>query len=85
MRVWRTAAQLAAILALLAPGCLGRAQDAWNFPGFSARQVFLRGDEEISFRVYRWGPQVRAEMNSALSTLYDAANDHICSLTVTPL
>ncbi|MGC2108719.1 MAG: hypothetical protein WA655_04335 [Candidatus Korobacteraceae bacterium] len=72
------------VAALLASASFVHAQNAWNFPDFSARQVFLRGKLEISMNVYRAGSRVRVETSPAIATLYEPANNRVYRLSLYP-
>jgi hypothetical protein len=61
-----------------------RAQDAWNFPDFSANQVFQSRKADMTMKVYRSGSSVRLERNGAMSTLYVPARSAVYNLTVYP-
>lgn len=59
------------------------AEHAWDFPDFSATQVFA-GSMHVSMKVYRRGGMVRVERSKAWSTLYDPANSKAYNLTSYP-
>jgi len=65
-------------------GSLMQAQSAWNFPDFSATQVFHSGKADITMKVYRSGASVRVDRSGALSTVYVPANSKVYNLTVYP-
>src|SRR5437588_6599317 len=65
-------------------GGLANAQDAWNFPDFSANQVFQSRRADLTMKVYRSGSSVRLERGSALTTLYTPASRKVYNLTVYP-
>jgi hypothetical protein len=60
------------------------AQDGWNFPDFSASQVFESRRADIAMKVYRSGSSVRVERSGALSTLYVPVKSEVYNLTVYP-
>jgi hypothetical protein len=60
------------------------AQDSWNFPDFSATQVFESRKMDLTMKVYRSGSSVRIERNGMLSTLYMPASSKVYNLTVYP-
>jgi len=72
------------ILAGLASSGRADAQDAWNFPDFSANQIFQSRRSEMTMKVYRSGSSVRVERGGALTTLYAPANGMVYNLTVYP-
>lgn len=61
-----------------------QAQSGWNFPDFSAKQVFQSRRAEIAMKVYRSGSRVRVERSGALSTVYMPATSRVYNLTVYP-
>jgi hypothetical protein len=72
------------ILAGLASSGRADAQDAWNFPDFSANQIFQSRRSEMKMKVYRSGASVRVERGGALTTLYAPASGMVYNLTVYP-
>lgn len=72
------------ILGGLASSGRADAQDAWNFPDFSAHQVFQSRRSEMTMKVYRSGSSVRVERGGALTTLYAPASGMVYNLTVYP-
>jgi hypothetical protein len=60
------------------------AQDGWNSPDFSAKQVFPSQRGEIAMKVYRSGSSVRVERSGAFSTIYIPASSKVYNLTVYP-
>ncbi len=72
------------ILGGLAGSGRADAQDAWNFPDFSANQVFQSRRAEMTMKVYRSGSSVRVERGGALATLYAPASGMVYNLTVYP-
>jgi len=69
---------------VLISGVLSHAQSSWNFPDFSATQVFESRKINASMKVYRSGDSVRADRTGALSTLYVASNSRVYNLTTYP-
>jgi len=69
---------------VLACGALGHGQEAWNFPDFSATQVFESQKANLSMKVYRSGASVRVKRSEALSTLYEVAESKVYNLTTYP-
>jgi hypothetical protein len=65
-------------------GGFAHAQDGWNFPDFSASQVFQSRRADIAMKVHRSGSSVRVERSGALSTLYVPAKSQVYNLTVYP-
>jgi len=65
-------------------GGLANAQETWNFPDFSANQVFQSRRAEMTMKVYRSGSVVRVERGGALTTLYAPASGMVYNLTVYP-
>ena len=65
-------------------GNLVYAQDTWNFPDFSATQVFQSRKVDLAMKVYRSGSSVRIDRSGALSTLYVPAASKVYNLTVYP-
>lgn len=59
-------------------------QDGWNFPDFSAKQVFPSKRAEIAMKVYHSGSRVRVERSAAISTVYMPASSKVYNLTVYP-
>src|SRR5260221_127799 len=72
------------ILGGLASSGLAEAQEAWNFPDFSANQIFQSRRAEMTMKVYRSGSSVRVERGGALTTLYAPASGMVYNLTVYP-
>jgi hypothetical protein len=68
----------------LAVSGLAAAQEQWNYPDFSATQVFESRRGEMKIKVYRSGQSVRVERSAALSTLYTPANKKVYNLTTYP-
>jgi hypothetical protein len=82
----RMAGKIGGLTALLWCALAGLAQNAeraWDFPDFSATQVFA-GAMRVSMKVYRRGSMVRVERSKAWSTLYDPANSKAYNLTSYP-
>jgi hypothetical protein len=65
-------------------GHLVYAQDAWNFPDFSATQVFQSRKMDMAMKVYLSGSSVRIDRSGALSTLYVPAESKVYNFTVYP-
>ena len=65
-------------------GGLVQAQETWNFPNFSATQVFSARHADITMKVYRSGSSVRIERSGAIATLYVPASSKVYNLTVYP-
>lgn len=65
-------------------GGLSSAQDAWNFPDFSANQVFQSRRADLTMKVHRSGSSVRVERGGALTTVYVPASKKVYNLTVYP-
>lgn len=63
---------------------LASGQDAWEFPDFSATQVFQSRKADITMKTYRSGSSVRVERSAALSTLYVPASGKVYNFTVYP-
>ena len=60
------------------------AQESWNFPNFSATQVFSAHRADMTMKIYRSGSSVRVERSGAIATLYVPASSHVFNLTVYP-
>ena len=60
------------------------AQEVWNFPNFSATQVFSARRADMTMKVYRSGSSVRVERSGAIATLYMPASSKVYNLTVYP-
>src|ERR1700735_4608794 len=65
-------------------GHLVYAQDTWNFPDFSATQVFQSRKVDLAMKVYLSGSSVRIDRSGALSTLYVPAESKVYNFTVYP-
>ena len=68
----------------LSQGGLMFAQQNWNFPDFSATQVFASRKAEMAMKVFRSGSTVRVDRSAAISTLYVTANKTVYNLTTYP-
>jgi len=68
----------------LSQGNLLFAQQNWNFPDFSATQVFASKKSEMAMKVFRSGSTVRVDRSSAISTLYVTTNRTVYNLTTYP-
>ncbi len=84
MTLSETLAKVVVVISLVAPACFSQAQDNWNFPDFSAKQVFQSGGAKVAMKVYRSGTRVRMETSSTIATLYDPAGNHVYRLTAYP-
>src|SRR3974390_2267781 len=60
------------------------AQQGWDFPDFSAMQVFQSQKADLTMKVHRSGSSVRVERSAAISTLYVPASSKVYSLTIYP-
>ena len=60
------------------------AQDNWNFPDFTATQVFQSRRADMTMKVYRSGSSVRVERSATISTLYMPASSKVYNLTTYP-
>ena len=60
------------------------AQEVWNFPNFSATQVFSAHRADMTMKIYRSGTSVRVERSGAIATLYVPASSQVFNLTVYP-
>ena len=65
-------------------GTVAQGQQAWQFPDFTATQVFSSRNADVTMKVYRSGSSVRVEHSKALSTLYVTATSTAYNLTVYP-
>ena len=77
-------AQLVIGMSILVCSSLACGQDAWDFPDFSATQVFQSKKADMAMKVYRSGSSVRLERNGAMSTLYVPAQKKVYNFTVYP-
>jgi len=78
---------VAAVMVLVASVTPTRAQNGvvpWDFPDFSATQVFPFATYDMTMKVYRSGSSVRMERSPAWSTLYMPATGRIYNLTTYP-
>ena len=78
---------VAAVMVLVASVAPTRAQNGvvpWDFPDFSATQVFPFATYDMTMKVYRSGPSVRMERSPAWSTLYMPVTGKIYNLTTYP-
>jgi len=66
------------------PICAQKAIVPWDFPDFSATQVFPFATYDMTMKVYRSGSSVRMERSPAWSTLYVPAIGKIYNLTTYP-
>ena len=65
-------------------GGVVQAQEGWNFPNFSATQVFSARRVDMTMKIYRSGSSVRVERGAAIATLYVPASSKVYNLTVYP-
>lgn len=86
--IWsRTIIKVAAVVVLLSPALVARAQDSgdpWNFPDFSAIQLMGPERRPLPAKVYWSGPSMRVELSPAIATLYLPASGKVYKLTVYP-
>jgi hypothetical protein len=61
-----------------------KAQDAWNFPDFSAIQLLATAKQPLPMKVYLSGSNVRVETTPVLATLYTPSSKKVYRLTVYP-
>src|SRR5437879_829454 len=61
-----------------------QAQDAWNFPDFSAIQLLATAKQPMPMKVYLSGSNVRVETTPVLATLYTPSSKKVYRLTVYP-
>jgi hypothetical protein len=61
-----------------------QAANAWDFPDFSATQIFGGKTSDMPMKVYRSGSSVRVERSGALSTLYIPAEGMVYNFTTYP-
>ena len=80
-RLFGNSAIAAFILAFCA---ITQGQTTWDFPDFSAKQVFQSKKVDLSSKVYRSGSSVRVERSDALSTLYQPSNGKVYNFTTYP-
>src|SRR5262245_37436624 len=64
--------------------CAQGSQNPWNFPDFTATQVYPSPQYNISTKLYRSGSDVRVEKNAAMTTLYKSASSEVYDLLVYP-
>jgi hypothetical protein len=84
MDVGTSVGKFLVVISLVVPGVLARAQDAWNFPDFSATQVIYTGKVDMPMKVYRSGSSVRVIQTATISILYVPASRKVYSLTTYP-
>jgi hypothetical protein len=63
---------------------MGFAQETWNFPNFSAAQVFQGRKGEMTMKVFLTGQTVRVDRSATISTLYATESAKVYSLTTYP-
>lgn len=74
-----------AIVAFVLAFCaITQGQTAWDFPDFSATQVFQSRKADLSMKVYHSGSSVRVERSGALSTLYMTSSSKVYNFTTYP-
>ena len=71
-------------LFILTFSALAPAQAAWNYPDFSATQVFESRKADFSMKVSQSGCSVRVERSAALSTLYVPSSGQVYNFTTYP-
>ena len=76
--------QFAIAIIIVIFASLAWGQDTWDFPDFSATQVFQSNKADMAMKVYRSGSSIRVERSASMSTLYMPANGSIYSFTVYP-
>jgi hypothetical protein len=76
--------KLATAAFILLFGPLTHAQSAWNFPDFSATQVFPSKKADFAMKIYHSGTSVRIERSAALSTLYMPSSSKVYNFTTYP-
>lgn len=84
MPLQKVVTQLMIAAFVLASGALARPQDAWNFPDFSATQVFDSLKADMSMKVYHSGNSLRVDRSAAISTLYVPSKGSVYNLTTYP-
>jgi len=75
--------RLAVVGAMLTSAALSYGQ-SWNFPAFSATQVFESRKANLSMKVYLSGSSVRIDRSPAISTLYVPSQSRVYNLTTYP-
>jgi hypothetical protein len=83
MRLFRIAATIA-LIAYAILVCAQESETQWDFPDFSATQAFQTGRYEIPMKVYRYGSNVRAEMNSTMASLYITPSLKVYNMSIYP-
>ncbi len=76
--------KLAIAAFILLSSALTHAQAAWNFPDFSATQVFPSRKADFAMKVYYSGTSVRVERSAALSTIYMPSSSKVYNFTTYP-
>ena len=87
MRLSEITGKVAAVTILVSAATLMPAQNdvvAWEFPNFSATQVFQSKKFDVPMKVYRSGSSVRLERSAAWSTLYMPSTGKVYNLTSYP-
>jgi hypothetical protein len=77
-------AKIAITAFALTAGALAHGQNAWNFPEFSATQVFESHKANMSMKVYFSGSSVRVDRSPTISTLYVPSRSKVYQLTTYP-
>jgi hypothetical protein len=75
---------LAIAIILLILSSITWGQEAFDFPDFSATQVFQSGKADMPMKIYRAGSSVRVERSAALATLYMPASSKVYNFTTYP-
>jgi hypothetical protein len=68
----------------LTAGALAHGQNAWNFPEFSATQVFESHKANMSMKVHLSGSSVRVDRSPTISALYVPSKSMVYELTTYP-
>jgi hypothetical protein len=76
--------KFAIITFVFASASFALAQEAWDFPDFTATQVFEGTRAAMAMKVYRSGSSVRLERSAALSTLYAPSDRKVYNFTTYP-
>ena len=84
MRFPKVLSRITMTMLALAAGALAHGQNAWNFPNFSATQVFESHKAGISMKVFLSGSSVRVERTKTIATLYVPSASKVYDLMVYP-
>lgn len=87
MSLSRTVLKVVAVVVLLSPAIVTRAQDSGNplsFPDFSAIQLMGPARRPLPAKVYWSGKSMRVELTPSIATLYLPASGKVYKLTVYP-